>query len=142
MFIQTGVTACETDFPRDFFTPFFNRLPNGRSRAHGLFRKAAHGGEFAVHPVQPDGNERMSSLWIEEMGNPEHQLQKYDIVDVAVSAQKCLPTYGYTFQPEDAAIGSLLCLNPSTKERRHHASLTLLLQWFHHLDSCWCMAGG
>lgn len=49
--------------------------------------------------VQPDGNERMSSLWIEEMGNPEHQLQKYDIVDVAVSAQKCLPTYGYTFQP-------------------------------------------
>ncbi|AMO47205.1 Hypothetical protein AKI40_0782 [Enterobacter sp. FY-07] len=87
------------NFPVIFFPLFLTGCPMGDRVPMVYSAKLLMVANSLCIQVQPEGRERMSSLWIEEIGNPEHQLQKYNIVDVPVSVQKCLPTYGYTFQP-------------------------------------------
>lgn len=48
--------------------------------------------------VQPEGDERVVVVRIEEPGNDAKMFAKYDITDVPASPEKCVPTYGYKFE--------------------------------------------
>ncbi|WP_249220919.1 putative T6SS immunity periplasmic lipoprotein [Serratia rubidaea] len=49
--------------------------------------------------IQPQGDEKMTSLSIDEPGNEESIFNKiYDAGGVTVSADKCIPTYNYPFK--------------------------------------------
>nr|WP_234008617.1 putative T6SS immunity periplasmic lipoprotein [Serratia sp. MYb239] len=49
--------------------------------------------------IQPEGDEKMVSLSIDEPGNDESIFNKYyDGDGLAVSADKCIPTYNYPFR--------------------------------------------
>lgn len=47
--------------------------------------------------VQPEVDENVVIVKIEEVGNPEHNFQKYDITDMKASPDKCVSSYGYHF---------------------------------------------
>ncbi|MBU3893001.1 hypothetical protein KH388_09815 [Serratia rubidaea] len=49
--------------------------------------------------TQPEGDEKMVSLSIDEVGNKENIFNKfYDGDGLAVSSEKCIPTYNYPFR--------------------------------------------
>ncbi|AGB81454.1 hypothetical protein D781_1128 [Serratia sp. FGI94] len=49
--------------------------------------------------IQPQGDEKMVNLTIDEAGKEDSILNKiYDAGGVAVSADKCIPTYNYPFK--------------------------------------------
>jgi len=86
--------------------------------------------------VQPQGEARMNYLWIEEIGNKDHLLQKANIGEVPVSPQKCIPTYGYVFQPGKAYNVSL---SVELKDASN-GSLTSRQQTFTSSFIIWTMA--
>lgn len=47
--------------------------------------------------VQPEDDEKLVTLIIMEVGNKENILKKFSI-NVPVSSDKCIPTYGYHFE--------------------------------------------
>ncbi len=48
--------------------------------------------------VQPEGDEKVAIVKISEVGDPQNALEKYDINDIAVIPDTCMPTYGYKFE--------------------------------------------
>ena len=48
--------------------------------------------------VQPEGDEKVAIVKIAEVGDPQNALEKYDINDIAVTPDSCMPTYGYKFE--------------------------------------------
>lgn len=67
--------------------------------------------------VQPEGDERVVVVRIEEVGNEANMFAKYDITDVPASAIQCVPSYGYQFTPGHSYNFTVYLESPEKKRK-------------------------
>ncbi|WP_054181320.1 putative T6SS immunity periplasmic lipoprotein [Trabulsiella odontotermitis] len=68
--------------------------------------------------VQPEGDEKLISLIIEEVGNSKNKLERFYYDDaITVSSDKCVPNFGYRYEAGKAYNYSLI-LESSAKKKK------------------------
>ncbi|AHG22680.1 hypothetical protein Z042_06515 [Chania multitudinisentens RB-25] len=67
--------------------------------------------------IQPEGDEKLISLIIEEVGKPNNKLERFYYDDaLTVSSDKCLPNFGYLFEVGKAYNYSVILESPDKKK--------------------------